>query len=296
MAYGQVRAVDVDKPVITMKSAPNLTVDTKSEEPGADSCTLSCELIFPSAEPNGRTINGTNTLVLYPTITVPALFSVVPPDGMGVHDITENADGSHSFTYSYEAVSNGFTLDFTLTAEEGAKKGTASLAVACQFPGTQAVNLPADIATTTATITVRGAGNLGVDGDEYINYKDAYLIGYFIDQLANVPDIYETADDIPAEDILGHLAGEYSAEKAQEIKDNLIALAAGGMLDITGDGFTNYIDQYLIGYFIDQLANVPDIYETAADIPVEDILGHLAGEFSPAQGEQIKQRLLDLVP
>ncbi len=298
LAYGSVRSVNVAKPVIIMRSDATLSVDTKSEEAGADTCTLSYELIFPSAEPEGRTIDAGHPLPVFATLTVPPNFVEGTSEELEEVSREPNADGSQSVTFKYQATSNGFTLNFTLTAQEGAKKATASLAVACNFPAAQAVNLPEDedITTTTATITVRGAGNLGVDGDEYINYKDAYLIGYFIDQLANVPDIYETAEDIPAEDILGHLADEYSAEKAQEIKDNLIALAAGGMLDVTGDGFTNYIDQYLIGYFIDQLANVPDIYETAADIPVEDILGHLAGEFTPAQGEQIKQRLLDLVP
>ena len=164
VAYGSVRAVDVASPIIEMQSESTFTVDTKSEEPGADTCTLSYELIFPSAEPDGRTIDGTHTLVLHPTITVPALFSVVPPDGMGVEEIKDNADGSHSITYSYEATSNGFTLDFILTAEQGAKKGTASLSVACQFPGTQAVTLPEDIATTTATINVKGGANLDIDG------------------------------------------------------------------------------------------------------------------------------------
>ena len=297
MAYGSARLTKVMTPIITMMSDATLTVDGKSEEPAERSCTLSYDLIFPSAAPEGRTIDGDNPLNLTATLTVPPLFTVTPPDGMGEEGCVDNADGSKTYTYSYAAASNGFTLDFTLTAQEGAKKGTASLSVSCDFPNDSTkVNLPADIATTTATIKVKGVGNLGVDGDEYVNYKDTYLIGYFIDQLANVPDIYETAEDIPVEDIVGHLAGEYTADQAKEIKDNLIALAAGGMLDITGDGFTNYIDQYLIGYFIDQLANVPDIYETAADIPVEDILGHLAGEFTPAQGEQIKQRLLDLVP
>ncbi len=296
VTVGSVRAVVVKKPLLEMVSAPEQTVDIKSTEPLADMCTLEYSLAFPDSEPDGRTISEENPLIIYATLTEPPSFTS-DAEGMEEDSRSPNANGGDDVTYKYNATSNGFTLRFTLKALEKAKKSTVSLRVSCKFPNDSTnVALPEDIATTTATITVKGAGNLSVDGDEYINYVDAYLIGYFIDQLANVPDIYETAEDIPSEDILGHLAGEYSAEKAQEIKDNLIALADGGMLDITGDGFTNYIDQYLIGYFIDQLANVPDIYETAADIPIEDILGHLAGEFTPEQGEQIKQRLLDLVP
>ena len=219
VAYGQVRAVDVDSPVIVMKSDATLSVDTKSTEPGANSCTLSYDLIFPSAGDNGRLIDGTNTLVLFPTITVPALFSVVPPEGMGVDETKENADGSHSITYSYEASSNGFTLDFILTAEEGAKKGTASLSVSCDFPNDSTkVNLPADIATTTATISVKGSANLDIDGSHggsrYV-LQDVRLLYNYINR-GNTDDTRMLAGTT-----FKSLTGDAKAAKAAELRETI---------------------------------------------------------------------------
>ncbi len=262
VTVGSVRTVVVEKPLLEMESAPEQTVDIKSTEAGANSCTMQYELAFPGKGYQGADITPDSPLTITGTMALPAWtckpgkyetcpWTVTATDKGGTAidvDLVNNpaapADGTAvttTATFTYKATSNGVGFNFVLTAAAGAKKGDATFSVACNFAGNDIV-LPEDASSTTASINVKGATNLNIDGSETFDLVDVRLLrNYYYGGSAATSRGYTT---MLSGTSYKNLTGTDKSEKATKFREVIADMIDS--LDIDGSGTFDLTDVRLL--------------------------------------------------